>query len=705
MSRLKIWAGGLVTGGTVAILHPDEMRCEGERVERSATLEWAGETKRIVLSGPAWLAPWVEAKAADALVLAALPWLEADADGVRLKVRGTVSAELAARLQRRLWLRRARGETNGGVEVRAEVMSRTPAGRRERAVLHYRGDVFSVAAAVDLAAGHRLYPRPELAVGVEPQPGGEAGREFLRGLGLRYADVRVDRPGPESAAGGAVDAAARLRFLGAGFGTGYVPATTAYRYADAEAGEPDADLDPFFSGAGMRIVHMGAERSLAGVMATLRRAGPTKLPPLVAAKSEARTPRGLLAAGLVLIGARPAEGLAAELSAIDFGRDGTRWAALDFLRWLRAEPELAALPAGRLSESVLRKGLGLAEAEVFPKAVARTSPLATAVKPPAAGGTGGRRPWQASWTRGLALISGNTGLVERDLKPLASWLELRAPGFTTGAVRTHTLRKVARYLPWLAPRRVVDMHPAPERIRDFAELICGRGMPKSEEMAGLERAGVAVPRWKVLQPGEKVTEAEFGRYVVVKPDKGLRGACVRVQKTAGVKGDPIYVEFSKTHSAPLVQEFVYTGPQPVSYRVGVLFGKAIYRWRVEGRKVEGRELPADGDFRARSGVSVVSTGTGCEFSDPYDHEVIAFAERAAAAFPEIPLMGVDVARRLPDRRLFVLELNASGYCFHLTSELGRKIQATTYLELPEQYGGFPYCADLMRLAYEAEHGW
>ena len=705
MSRLKVWAGGLVTGGREAILRPGKIRRVGERVERSATLEWAGETRKIVLSGPAWVEPWVEADAADALVLAALPWLETSTEGVRLRVCGTVSAELAARLRRRLWLRRERGETSGGVEVRAEVMKRTPAGRRERAALHYRGDGFSVAAAVELAAGHRLYPRPGLAVGAEPEPGGEAGREFLRGLGLRYAEVRVERPGPERAAGGAVDAAARLRFLGAGFGTGYVSATAAYRYAEPEAGEPDADLDPLFSGAGMRIVHVGAERSLAGVMAALRRAGPAVPANLVAAESEARVPVGLWAAGLALIGAGPLEGVPQKLGALDFGRDATRWTALDFLRWLRAEPELAAAQAGRLTEEALRTGMGLAAGAVLPKAVARNSPLAAALNPPDAGGADGWRPWRAQWTQGQALVSGNGGLVKRDLEPIASWLRLRAPGFAAGAVRTQTLRKWVRYLPWLAPRSVLDMHPAPERIRDFAELICGRGMPKSEEMTGLERTGVAVPRWKVLQPGEKVTEAEFGRYVVVKPDKGLRGACVRVQKTAGVKGDPIYVEFSKSHSAPLVQEFIYTGPQPVSYRVGVLFGKAIYRWRVEGRKVEGRELPTDGDFRARSGVSVVSTGTGCEFSDPFDHEVIAFAERAAAAFPGIPLMGVDVARRLPDRKLFVLELNASGYCFHLTSELGRKMQATTYLELAEQYGGFPYCADLIRLAYEADHGW
>ncbi|MBC8040449.1 MAG: hypothetical protein H7Y06_07905, partial [Opitutaceae bacterium] len=117
------------------------------------------------------------------------------------------------------------------------------------------------------------------------------------------------------------------------------------------------------------------------------------------------------------------------------------------------------------------------------------------------------------------------------------------------------------------------------------------------------------------------------------------------------------------------------------------------------RAVEGRALPADGDFRKSSGLSVVSSGKGCTFSDPFDAEVVAFAEKASWAFPEIPLMGIDVVRRVPDGKLFVLELNASGYCFHLTSETGRKIQATTYLELPEQYGGYAYIADLYQRAY------
>lgn len=296
-------------------------------------------------------------------------------------------------------------------------------------------------------------------------------------------------------------------------------------------------------------------------------------------------------------------------------------------------------------------------------------------------------------------------MVNRDLIPIASWMRLRDPRMKADAERTLTLTQVLKKRRAARPRLMFDLHPTPEWALGIAPVRCGVNLTKSEELAALAQAGVSVPRWKLLQPGDRLGEEELGRYVVVKPDHGLRGAQVRVQKASSVRGDPILVEALGKSSAPLAQEFIYTGPRPVSHRVGVLFGKAIYRWRVEGRAVEGRRLPEDGDFRAASGASVVSTGKDCEFRDPFDAEVVAFAEKAARALPHVPLMGVDVARRLTDGKLFVLELNSCGYCFHLTSDTGRKIQATTWLELPEQYGGYAYIADLARLAWERENGW
>lgn len=675
-----------------AVLHGHDVRRADGRIEVSARLERGGESHRLKVSAPEWAGAWID-ETYDALVLAALPW--AEAEGVALRVRGPVSAGLLAGLRRRRWLRGRRG-----VAVRAESVAVREAGRREGAVLHYTGDLFAVASALELAEGHDLYPRPALAVGAGAVPGGEAGALFLEKLGLRYADVRVERPGPETAEGGDVDGAVRLRFLSGGFGTGYLPATAAYRYAEAEGGEPDADLDPLFSGGGMRVVHHGAERALPGTLTVVRGSRIT-VPPLVAVRTKERAPAVLVAAGLAL-GRATQDGAEGNL---EFDRKRVRWHALDVLRWLRAEPELAATAEGRALAGRLRRGLGLAEGAALPKAEAHRSPLGAAVRPPGARTNRAWWPRRAEWEGGLALVSDDRRLVRLDLEPIASWLRLRNPLLRAGAERTQALVKAVKNRGLKKPAWMVGMHPMPSWATGTSAWRAGLDAPKSEELAGLERAGVAVPRWRVLQPGESLGEAEFGRYVVVKPDQGLRGARVRVEKATSVKGDPIFVEAIKTHSAPLVQEFIYTGPRPVSHRVGVMFGKAIYRWRIEGREVEGRALPADGDFRASSGLSVVSSGKGCAFTDPFDPEVTALAEKAARAFPEVPLMGVDVVRRMTDGKLFVLELNACGYCFHLTSATGVKVQSTTWLELPEQYGGYPYIADLYRLAYEREHGW
>jgi hypothetical protein len=675
-----------------AVLQGRAVTREAGRVEVSARLEWGGESHRVNVSAPEWAEAWFD-ETYDALVLAALPW--AEAEGVALRVRGVVSAGLLAGLRRRRWLRGKRG-----VAVGAETVAVRAAERRGGAVMHYTGDLFAMASALELAEGHELYPRPELAVGAGAVPGGEAGAMFLEKLGMRYAEVRIDRPGPAVAEGGDVDGAVRLRFLSNGFGTGYLPATAAYRYAEPEAGEPDADMDPLFSGGGMRVVHHGAERALPGTLTVVRGAR-MAVPPLVAVRTKERAPAALVAAGLTL-GSGNGAGMGGGL---DFERKRVRWHALDVLRWLRAEPELAATAEGRALNGMLRQGLGLAEGELLPKAEAHRSPLGAAVLPPDARTNRAWWPRRAEWEGGLALVSDDRKLVRLDLEPIASWLRLRNPLLRTGAARTLSLVKAVKDYGLEKPVWMVGMHPMPPWALGTAEMRAGRDTTKSEELAALERAGVAVPRWRVLQPGESLGEGEFGRYVVVKPDQGLRGACVRVQKATSVKGDPIFVEAIKAHSAPLVQEFIYTGPRPVSYRVGVMFGKAVYRWRIEGRAVEGRALPADGDFRASSGMPVVSSGKGCEFTDPFEPEVTVLAEKAARAFPEVPLMGVDVVRRVSDGKLFVLELNACGYCFHLTSPTGVKIQATTSLELPEQYGGYAYIADLYRLAYERDRGW
>ena len=52
----------------------------------------------------------------------------------------------------------------------------------------------------------------------------------------------------------------------------------------------------------------------------------------------------------------------------------------------------------------------------------------------------------------------------------------------------------------------------------------------------------------------------------------------------------------------------------------------------------------------------------------------------------------DIVRRQSDGQVFIIELNSSGYCFHLNSELGLKIQSSMGLDFMAQYGGYGHVA-------------
>ena len=301
-------------------------------------------------------------------------------------------------------------------------------------------------------------------------------------------------------------------------------------------------------------------------------------------------------------------------------------------------------------------------------------------------------PQARHWAGGIALVSQEEVLVKGDLLSICAAIRALEPGFACGAATVTVFDAVMKEHPEYAPRMVVNLHPLNGACTGPWAVFSGSNLTKSDELAVLDQAGLPVPRWQLLSPGDKVDERNFGPYVVVKPDDGLRGACVRVCKTRQVKSDPIFVTVNQKTSAPLVQAYIHTGPRAVSHRVGVLFGRAIYRWKLTAREIPGRELPADGDFRSKSGATVVSSGKGSVFTDVLEPDVVELAERAAAALPDVPLLGVDIVRRQSDGQLFIIELNSSGYCFHLTSELGLKIQSSMGLDFMAQYGGYAHVA-------------
>jgi hypothetical protein len=227
---------------------------------------------------------------------------------------------------------------------------------------------------------------------------------------------------------------------------------------------------------------------------------------------------------------------------------------------------------------------------------------------------------------------------------------------------------------------------SPMPIKKFAPprgAVCqGFEHPKSEQYLRLGRLGLPIPKWTRIHPDTILDPAEWGPYVVVKPDLGRKGAEIFIKRTGRVRyGAPAF----------LAQEFVYTGRWPVNYRVVTLFGRALMSWRCEA---DHRFVPLESrwDFRARGGITVVSNKRDSRYTLAREADVIALAQRAHAAFPDQPLLGTDIVRDADSGALYVIECNPRGDAWLMSSAMGRVIEQANGLNFAAQFGALEIAA-------------
>ena len=224
-------------------------------------------------------------------------------------------------------------------------------------------------------------------------------------------------------------------------------------------------------------------------------------------------------------------------------------------------------------------------------------------------------------------------------------------------------------------------------------------LTKSEEYAALEKCDIPVPKWALVTRDHRPSLETFGRYVVCKPDAGAKGAEVKIKRTGRVRWSPPANNMARRLKADglLAQEFIYTGPWPVSYRVTTLFGKALFSWRVEADRSR-RPLQGPDQWRGGAqggGMSICSSGNACTFQLNNDREIIELGERAHAAFPEIPILGVDIIREEPTGKLYVIEVNSAGDTWHFSGGVGESIQRDAQINFESQFDGINTAAQVL----------
>jgi hypothetical protein len=295
--------------------------------------------------------------------------------------------------------------------------------------------------------------------------------------------------------------------------------------------------------------------------------------------------------------------------------------------------------------------------------------------------------------RRLLLVSHREVNDRADLVRIGQHIERDAPDLRVEVVRDRPHRWLCARLA-MRPTLVYSAMPL-KRLRPLrGALLQGVLQTKIAEMQALERAGIPVPRWRpVTREAPPPDVSEFGPYVVMKPDLGGRGADVRIVRSNKVRFlDPMTRAAAGTQRW-IAQHYVHTGPWPTSQRVLTLCGAPLFaiRQRADTSRPPIRHAA---DFGG-GGRSIVASHVGCSIEFCHDADILALAERAARAFPQIPLLGIDILRDADSGELYVIEVNSSGRCWGFSSKRGAAMQERLGRRYESQFDAFARAARVL----------
>ncbi len=270
----------------------------------------------------------------------------------------------------------------------------------------------------------------------------------------------------------------------------------------------------------------------------------------------------------------------------------------------------------------------------------------------------------------------------------------RAPDIETFIVRNGLPNSVSRRQAARRPSIIYSPYPRrgfePTRGTRFDSLRYS----KIEETRRLTIAGLPTPPAVVIEPDTMLDPATWGPLTVVKPNSETeQGRGVSLMRTDDVRwiDTSALPRTDMRHGRKLIaQQFIDTGRYAASHRVMVVFGRAIYSVTSQAataRPPIDQTKPLDVPIASNSGERSLTLN--------FDEDIIDLARRAYDAFPELPLLGVDVIREEATGRLFILEVNSGLGCWHISSGYFAPYLRKFGLDLHAQFGAINVIAEAL----------
>jgi hypothetical protein len=216
-------------------------------------------------------------------------------------------------------------------------------------------------------------------------------------------------------------------------------------------------------------------------------------------------------------------------------------------------------------------------------------------------------------------------------------------------------------------------------------VLRNAAVPKLVQQEIFRRNGIATPPAMPFRFGMKLDPILFGEFVVLKTanlNLTSKGANLHLFRRSRAQ-EITSADFPSGHplrrhpDSYLVQRFIDTGSNPAYYRAAVFMNRILYVWHTVIE--EARPPLSAPDHMLEQAVIDIKGGTMRR--KLVTHEpVLEAARKAAAAFPDVPLLAIDLVVQQDSGKIWVLEVNAGGNSWHFSSSYGKGLRRNFGLE-------------------------
>jgi hypothetical protein len=292
--------------------------------------------------------------------------------------------------------------------------------------------------------------------------------------------------------------------------------------------------------------------------------------------------------------------------------------------------------------------------------------------------------------RNLIIVVDTAVLPDSDFRAIAKRVRQLDPTIHSFVITDRHRSRSAELAQFLRPTLYVEIEPV-RPVRPRRGFVARRviALGKARIYRALEAAGLPVPPWREIVPGIALDPADWGVFVVVKPDRGHRSINVEAVRTAELRhraADELPEGHLGRGGSLLAQRLIPTADAPAYHRVTTCFGEPLFAIRYFHPPGALPDLP-DG----RPWVAVDRPYAAQLIDDP---DVLALARRIHEVFPDVPAVGSDILRHRDTGELWIAEANLGGV-WALSSPVGIRFQALRGLDLYAQFGALDRAAEAM----------